>query len=559
MPLCKLFKMPMIHVHKTESTSSALKLYARVKSKRSKCPECGKYSDKVHDHYQRKITDLPVFHYKTILYLRTRKFKCLNSQCNRKVFSEQSPCIPKYSRRTQRLSKILDTLSIELSGNQGRVISQHLSVSVSQSTLTRIAHRQPLPQIKSPQVLGVDDWAYRKGVSYGTVLIDMETSKPIDLLESRDGKDLKKWLKKYGDAKIITRDRASSYSSAINEICPQAIQVADRFHLLMNLSDALDKYFKSIGPKIKTIIDCKTNEILGAEPKTINTITSTKKVVAASKPKFDPRLVVFEKVKELQIQGLPIKKIARDLKVSRGRVRSYFQLESLPPRIHNKSTNIELFTNHILQKLNVEGYRVIDIFKEIKALGYNGSQTQAYHNINLLKQEMGIITPDFNQCLAQKVPFVKPLRSRELGKYIGKDLNEIHDEQVRKYLITLLENSKDLRVVRKLVQLFKTMFKNGKGNIRRWISFVKRSKKKLTGLKSFANGLNMDIEAVENGITMNWSNGKVEGHVNRIKTIKRQMYGPCFPLCNTLKIFIYNSTEFGLVFIHLEEYRFCKF
>lgn len=166
----------------------------------------------------------------------------------------------------------MDTLSIELSGNQGRVISQHLSVSISRSTHTRIAHRQQLPQIKSPQVLGVDDWAYRKGVSYGTVLIDMETSRPIDLLESRDGKDLKKWLKKYGDAKIITRDRASSYSSVINEFCPQAIQIANRFHLLMNLSDALDKCFKRIGPKVKTIIDCKTHEILGADPEPINLI-----------------------------------------------------------------------------------------------------------------------------------------------------------------------------------------------------------------------------------------------------------------------------------------------
>lgn len=142
-----------------------------------------------------------------------------------------------------------------------------------------------------------------------------------------------------------------------------------------------------------------------------------------------------------------------------------------------KSTNIELFINHILQKPNVEGYKVIDIFKEIKALGYNESQTQDYHKINLLKEEMGIITPDFNQCLAQKLPFIKPLRLRELGKYIGKDLNEIHDEQERKYLTTLLENSKDLRVVRKLLQMFKIMFKNRKENIRRWISFVKRSKK----------------------------------------------------------------------------------
>jgi len=124
-------------------------------------------------------------------------------------------------------------------------------IKVSKSTITRITHRQPLPVIEQPKVLSVDERACRKDVSHRTVLIDMETSRQIDLLPSREGADLKKWLTEYSEVEIVTKDRASSSSSAIDEVCSNIVQVADRFHLLMNLSDALDKYFKSINLKIK--------------------------------------------------------------------------------------------------------------------------------------------------------------------------------------------------------------------------------------------------------------------------------------------------------------------
>lgn len=119
-----------------------------------------------------------------------------------------------------------------------------------------------MPEIKQPRVLGIDDWAHFKGVSYGTVLIDMETSRPIDLLSSRESADLKGWLAKYPGAEIVIRDRSGTYSSAINEVCPDAIQIADRFHLVMNLSNALDKYFKSVSKEIRRVITEKTDEIL---------------------------------------------------------------------------------------------------------------------------------------------------------------------------------------------------------------------------------------------------------------------------------------------------------
>jgi transposase len=235
MSLSQLFCMPNLCINNIEHNSSKIKIFASFKTKRSQCPVCGNFSTSVHDTYTRTISDLPVFQNETIIMLKTRKFKCRNIQCNRKVFSEQGINIMRYSRKTVRASKILDSLSIELTGRLGSLLSKQLLLAVSPSTMTRIVHRQQLPEIKQPTVLGVDDWAYRKGVSYGTILIDMETSRPIELLKSRESADLKEWLTKYPDVKIVTRDRAGSYSSAINEVCPNAIQIADRFHLLMNL------------------------------------------------------------------------------------------------------------------------------------------------------------------------------------------------------------------------------------------------------------------------------------------------------------------------------------
>lgn len=519
----QLIDMPMLNLNRIEHTSTTILINASIKSNRSRCPNCGKFSKKIHDHYIRTISDLPVFQYRTTIRLKTRKFKCGNSRCKQKVFSEQTPVILRYSRRTNRVLKILESFAIELTGKLGSIISQQLFITVSSSTITRIAHNQQLSEIKQPRVLGVDDWAYRKGVSYGTVLIDMETSKPIDILPSREGKDLKKWLMRYNDVQIVTRDRSSSYSSAINEVCPDAVQVADRFHLLTNLSDALDTYFKSISGTISRLIKAKTNELLNLPEAEQKIISTAKEQVIGFR--IDQRLDKFNKVKELQAKGVPILRISRDIGISRGTVRSYFVQESLSPKSHSKSTNIELFTSHIVDRLNTRGFMIKDIIKEIRELGFNGSQSQAYYNINAIRDNYKISTPGFSQVQHTQIPYVKPLSSRKLAKYIGFCLNDIIDPQERKYLQTLLDEMVELRIVRKLVQIFKTMLVRGRGNIKRWIDFVLRSKYKLTGLKTFARGLSRDIDAVKNGIEMRWSNGATEGHVNRIKSIKRQMYG----------------------------------
>jgi transposase len=282
--------------------------------------------------------DLPVFQYDSIIILTVRKFKCRNDNCKRKVFTEQNDNILPYARRTDRVTRLLSDIAIEMSSGTGRMLSEKLFINVSRSTLIRLAHQQIIPRIKKLKVVGVDDWAFRKGVNYGTVLVDMETSKPIDLLPTRNSEDLKAWLRTHPEIETITRDRASSYSSAIDCICPNTIQVADRFHLLMNLSDALDIFFKSISPEISELFIDKNTETLSDTEGIAQQNSTTNKIMKMPDPpkKPDSRQDIFNKVKELQSQGLSRRKIGRDLGIRRNTVRLYFELDILIPKSHTK-------------------------------------------------------------------------------------------------------------------------------------------------------------------------------------------------------------------------------
>src|ERR1035437_290578 len=392
MRINRLICLPKFSINNVEHNNESINIFASINSRRSQCPVCGSFSNSIHDFYTRKLADLSVFQNSTTILLKTRKFKSKDPTCHRKVFSEQTPHTVRYSRRTVRASNILNTLSIELTGKLGSLLSKQLLLPVSTSTVTRMALKQQLPEIIQPMVLGVDDWAFRKGVSYGTILIDMETSRPIELLKSREGADLKEWLTKYPDIKIVTRDRASSYSSAINEVCPGAIQVADRFHLLMNLSDALDKYFKSVRPEIRTLIKSKSNEFTNmlsngsfSDEKVkidLNYLSDNHELEINYN---DQRIDTFKKVKELQKEGIGSRRISRELGMSRNTVRSYFMQDSLSPKNSSRSTNFDVFTKHILVRLNTKGYKIKDIIDEIIKLGFNGGRTQAYSNINRLK------------------------------------------------------------------------------------------------------------------------------------------------------------------------------
>jgi len=197
----------------------------------SPCPECNEFSSKIHSYYPRNFQDLPWAGYVVRINWKVRKFYCKNEGCLRKVFCERLGAVAApYGRRTQRLNQYLNEIGFALGGNGGSKLASFIGMPISSSTMLRIIYNVEQDRdVTTPRVLGIDDWAFRKGKNYGTILVDLEKRKPIDLLPDREMETVKKWLEAHPGIELISRDRASCYSQAAELGAPQAIQVADRW------------------------------------------------------------------------------------------------------------------------------------------------------------------------------------------------------------------------------------------------------------------------------------------------------------------------------------------
>jgi transposase len=221
---------------------SSLTLVVRATQPQAGCPRCRRHSSRVHSYYSRTVADLPWHGVAVRLHLRTRRFRCKNSLCAKRVFCERLPrLVAHYGRKTVRMEDALRLIGFLLGGEAGSRAARKLAMAVSPDTLLRRVRADVKPCSRTPRVLGIDDFAFRKGLSYGSILVDLEKRRVIDLLPDRESAALAAWLRAHPGVEIVTRDRSPTYAAAINEGAPGAVQVADRFHLLMNVRGALEK------------------------------------------------------------------------------------------------------------------------------------------------------------------------------------------------------------------------------------------------------------------------------------------------------------------------------
>ena len=239
-----------LQIIKIDEEFEQIKITMKSRKHGHYCPKCGDEARTYHATYMRTVQDLPILQKNVTLHIKAYDYYCENEECDAVSFAENyDGFIGRSDRMTERLENFIQTLALETNCEGAATICAELGIRTSGDTIIRILRKlSDIPAAKCGEVIGVDDFAYRKGITYCTVICDGETRKPIDILDGRDGKSLKEWLKNNKHIKKVTRDRAGTYAKAISEALPDAMQIADRFHLHQNLLTAVKDALSSVIP-----------------------------------------------------------------------------------------------------------------------------------------------------------------------------------------------------------------------------------------------------------------------------------------------------------------------
>lgn len=358
-------------VERVFSKREAVHVVARTREAKVACPGCAEVSDRLHSTYGRCLADAPVGDRPVLIELTVRRLYCENVRCPRRTFAEQVKGLTvRYGRRTPAARRVLEAVAVALGGRAGSRLASALHTRVSRTTLLRTVMALPDPHWTVPKVLGVDDFATRRGQHYGTVLIDCETGQPLNLLPGRDAATLAGWLREHPGSEIICRDRGGSYADGARTGAPNAVQVADRFHLWQNLGTAVEHSVSRHTHCLKTAAmraDGLTNEAV-ADP------ADTEKEISPIEARIRERHAT---VHALLAQGHGIREIARELHMGGNTVRRTARAatpeELLTGRHQSRPSQLDPYKPH-LDKRWVEGHtNAIHLHAELQELGYRGS------------------------------------------------------------------------------------------------------------------------------------------------------------------------------------------
>ncbi len=496
-----------VHLYGLSHEEGVVCIHARAEADQANCPACGNASARVHGWYVRRLADAPVAGQQVLIRLRVRRFICQTVSCARRIFAEQLAGLTvRHGRRSLQLLGLLAAIAFALAGRAGARLARRAAITVSRSTLLRLVRATPEPQGATPTVLGVDDFALRRGQVYGTVLVDMNSSKPVDLLADRKAETLRDWLAQHPGVEIVCRDRAGAYAEGARAGAPEAVQVADRWHLWRNLGEAVER----------TIIRhhaCLQEPVAEADQPGV--------VAQVPAPPADqPRLVVrtqqrFAAIQELRAAGYSIARVSRELQLERNTVRRFLRAKSLDEllaKTTSRSTLLDGFEPYLHRRWNEGCTDAARLFDEIRAAGYRGGALTVRRYLHPFR---ATLTAPEQPPAQLKVGDVASWIMREPGKLDA-------DEQVR--LQALLDRCPELNALAGHVRAFAQMIRGLRGDrLQEWMDEVQADD--LPALHSFVVGLRRDQDAVVAGLTLPWSSGPVEGHVNRLKMLKRQMFG----------------------------------
>ncbi|WP_455678890.1 ISL3 family transposase [Streptomyces avidinii] len=488
-----------------------VRLDAQCTTAGAACPGCGVCSTRIHSSYLRFLADVPSAGRSVVLQLRVRRFRCGNTKCPRQTFVEQiSGLTRKHGQRTERLRSTLTAVGLALAGRAGARLAAVLGMSISRSTVLRLVEALPEPEVPTPRVVGVDEYATRKGRHYGTVLVDVETRRPIDLLPDREASSLAAWLAQRPGIEVVCRDRAPFFAEGATAGAPQATQVADRWHLWHNLGEAAER---AVARHLQCLRILVSDREVKAEP-------PAAPEEKAGSPWRSERFANRVRARHATVHALleaghSRRSIGRQFQMTHRTVKSLADAAKPEDLFrgqwqHNRTSVLDEYKPYLDERWDEGCTNAWKLWEEIVPLGYRGSygRVSAY-----LRAKRTSPRPVAAQPPAPRV-VTRWILSRP------ETLTEI--EQLR--LKAVLANCPELEALTGHVRSFAQMLTERQGErLPQWLDAVRQDD--LPSLHTLAAGIDRDRDAVIAGLTLPWNSGVVEGHVNRIKMLKRQMFG----------------------------------
>ena len=477
-----------------------LAIDAEVTGAKVICPGCGQRSSRRHGRYVRHLKDFPAHGRAVQVRLSVQRFRCVEANCATKTFSEQVPdCLAcRYGRRTGRFQDLVAYLGRAMGGRPAQALGRRLRFGLSKDTFLRGAASGVRTVGCEPRVVGLDDWAWRKGQRYGTLICDLERRAVIDLLPDREPATVAAWLRQHPQIEVVARDRNGGYRQAISEALPDATQVADRWHLLQNASDAFLAAVRRAMPTIR-----RTACSAALDP---GILTAAERLQFEG---FQRRQQTNVMIQRMGSEGVPIKRIVRITGLSRGLIRRVLRGEREDVFRLRQSSLTPWFP--LLEKHWLDGCRNgAELWRRLRSNGFQGSLRVVGEWATRQRRAEAAIPHGSGNC----PPSRKIARMMSSGRHHLSKTDSIFVTQVEHALPQLAQD-------RRLLDAFTSMVRNGEEDgLADWLDQAKTS-----GLAAFSRGLSADLDAVAAALREPWSNGQTEGQINRLKMLKRQMYG----------------------------------
>ena len=507
-----------LHIETMAMTECGMTLDVAVTTSQALCPTCTQPSTHVHSHYWRTLADLPWATTPVQLHLRVRRFWCATPHCARQTFTERVPQVAACSARaTTRLTAIQTATGLALGGAAGARHLARQGLPGSRNTLLRRVRGFPTSEAPPPRAVGLDDWAKRKGHTYGTIVVDLDRHCPVDLLEDRTAETVAAWLQAHPEVTVVARDRAEAYASGVIQGAPEAVQVADRWHLVKNLREAGEAELRQCptlpwcpSPAPEEALPTGTPPYVSPPdhtPRYPNTPTG-RRAEAARQARRTQRLAQYEQACRLREQGLSPAVIARQVGVSMRTLCRWHAAKAFPERKRRtgETSCLDPYTSMLHQQWEAGCRNASHLWRALRAQGFPGSYAVVYRYVTALRSGRPL------RPSGPERPPVSPgsppplsLTARQLS-YLLVRRPEKRTPDERAHVAQLQQHDATIAQIATLTETFARMLrKRTSSELQTWIETVLTSS--LPDLKRFATGLQQDA-AVRAAFELPYSNGQ---------------------------------------------------